>query len=66
MTRRTLFELAFPCVVPAAAVAQPKSDPNDNGLPGAMTEPELRREPVKYELDVPFVDDDNPPHGLDV
>lgn len=50
----------------APALAQQPRDPRDLGGSGAMSVDELRREPIEFQLDVPYADSKNPRHRLDI
>lgn len=49
-----------------SALAQQSRDPSDLGGSGAMPIDELRREPIEFQLDIPYADTKNPRHQLDV
>jgi len=53
-------------IASGAALAQPSRDERDLDEGGAMSLEELRREPVTFELDVPYADTDNERHRLDL
>lgn len=48
------------------AFAQPDTDEQDQGMPGVMTLEALEREPITFELDVPYAETDNPRQRLDL
>jgi acetyl esterase/lipase len=66
-TARFAAALALPATLAAvAALAQPAKDERDLGKRGAMSREQLRREPITFELDVPYAETRNPRHRLDI
>jgi acetyl esterase/lipase len=51
---------------PVAPSAPPGTDERDQGKPGMMTLEQLRREPVRFALDIPYAATDNPRQRLDL
>jgi acetyl esterase/lipase len=47
-------------------LAPQSRDPRDLGGSGAMSLGELAREPIEFQLDIPYVDSGNPRHRLDI
>jgi acetyl esterase/lipase len=58
--------LAVTLSFPANAAELSARDENDTGQPGTMSKEELRKEPIMFELDVPYADTGNPRHRLDL
>jgi acetyl esterase/lipase len=65
MKRITLIVIAW-LFVPAVAFAQLNKDERDLRKGGGMRLEELRREPIIFELDLPYADTANPRHRLDL
>ena len=61
---RTALIAAALAISPIAASAQPGTDERDQGMAGVMSLEELRREPIEFELDVPYAATDNPRQRL--
>ena len=65
MKRIALIVIAW-MFVPAVAFAQLNKDERDLRKDGGMHLEELRREPIMFELDIPYADTANPRHRLDL
>ena len=66
MIRLALSAMVF-ALGAASALAQPDTDEQDRDRPGgAMTPEELQREPITFELDVPYAQTDDPRQRLDL
>ena len=60
------FIFAFLLTGGALALGQPNRDPRDFGRAGAISVEELRREPITFELDIPYANTTNSRQRLDL
>jgi acetyl esterase/lipase len=65
MKRSALIVIAL-MFVPVVTFTQLNKDERDLSKSGAMSPEELRREPITFELDIPYADTGNPRHRLDL
>jgi acetyl esterase/lipase len=65
MIRTALIVIAL-TIGSVALPAQPSKDERDQGKQGVMSLEELRQEPIRFELDIPYAATDNPRQRLDL
>jgi acetyl esterase/lipase len=65
MKRIALILLSL-ALIPAMLFAQAKKDKHDQSQRGAMSQEQLRQEPITYELDIPYAATGNPRQRLDL
>jgi acetyl esterase/lipase len=53
-------------LLPLSAIARQAGGAGDPGDSGAMSLAELRREPIEFQLDIPYADSTSPRHRLDI
>ncbi|MFY0990544.1 alpha/beta hydrolase fold domain-containing protein [Halomonas sp. C05BenzN] len=51
---------------PATTLAQPGPHEQESGMPGTMTREALQQAPLRFELDIPYADTDDPRQRLDL